>query len=87
MTFPHLIGSLLNLRDIEQGIEQLNRSVSAHYTIDIQPGTESGYSRVVIQKQARNIPLTSPLSLDNSGNKSTGKRLFTGGCFNNGFNI
>ncbi|WP_322958013.1 ShlB/FhaC/HecB family hemolysin secretion/activation protein [Providencia huashanensis] len=78
MTFPHLTGSLLNLRDIEQGLEQLNRSASAHYTIDIQPGTESGYSRVVIQKQARNIPLSSQLSLDNSGNKSTGKQLLTG---------
>ncbi len=79
MTFPHLTGGILNLRDIEQGLEQLNRSASAHYTIDIQPGNESGYSRVVIQKKARNIPLSSQLNLDNSGNKSTGKRLLTGG--------
>lgn len=78
MTFPHLTGSILNLRDIEQGLEQLNRSASARYTIDIQPGTQSGYSRVVIQKQVRTIPLSSQLSLDNSGNKSTGKQLLTG---------
>ncbi|WP_353166007.1 ShlB/FhaC/HecB family hemolysin secretion/activation protein [Providencia sp.] len=78
MTFPHLTGSILNLRDIEQGLEQLNRSTSARYTIDIQPGTQSGYSRVVIQKQARTIPLSSQLSLDNLGNKSTGKQLLTG---------
>lgn len=78
MTFPHLTGSILNLRDIEQGLEQLNRSASARYTIDIQPGTKSGYSRVVIQKQARTIPLSSQLALDNSGNKSTGKQLMTG---------
>ncbi|MTC72082.1 ShlB/FhaC/HecB family hemolysin secretion/activation protein [Providencia sp. wls1914] len=78
MTFPNLTGSILNLRDIEQGLEQLNRSTSARYTIDIQPGTKSGYSRVVIQKQASTLPLNSQLSLDNSGNKSTGKQLLTG---------
>lgn len=78
MTFPNLTGSILNLRDIEQGLEQLNRSTSARYTIDIQPGTKSGYSRVVIQKQVSTLPLNSQLSLDNSGNKSTGKQLLTG---------
>lgn len=79
MIFPHRVGNILNLRDIEQGLEQLNRSATALYEINIQPGTESGYSRVIIQKKARILPLSGQLSLDNSGNKSTGKQLLTGG--------
>ncbi|WP_353242847.1 ShlB/FhaC/HecB family hemolysin secretion/activation protein [Providencia sp.] len=76
--FPHQQGSILNLRDIEQGLEQLNRLSSAKYTIDIQPGSQNGYSRIIIHQQGKKWPLTSQLNLDNSGMKATGKQLLTG---------
>ncbi|WP_272522417.1 ShlB/FhaC/HecB family hemolysin secretion/activation protein [Providencia sp. PROV202] len=76
--FPHQRSNILNLRDIEQGLEQLNRLSSAKYTIDIQPGTQNGYSRIIIHKQGKKWPITSQLNLDNSGMKATGKQLLTG---------
>ncbi|QPE18358.1 ShlB/FhaC/HecB family hemolysin secretion/activation protein [Providencia rettgeri] len=77
--FPHQQGKILNLRHIEQGLEQLNRLSSAKYTIDIQPGSQSGYSRVIIHQQGKKWPITSQLNLDNSGMEATGKQLLTGG--------
>ncbi len=76
--FPHPQGQVLNLRDIEQGLEQLNRLSSARYTIDIQPGSQPGYSRVIIHKTGRQWPITGQLNLDNTGMKATGKQLLTG---------
>lgn len=48
MAFPHMIDGVLNLRDIEQGMEQLNRLPSQQVSIDIQPSTHSGYSNIDI---------------------------------------
>ncbi len=76
--FPHQQGKILNLRNIEQGLEQLNRLSSAKYTIDIQPGTQNGYSRIIIHQQGKKWPITGQLSFDNSGMKATGKQLLTG---------
>ncbi|HHE6469518.1 TPA: ShlB/FhaC/HecB family hemolysin secretion/activation protein [Providencia rettgeri] len=76
--FPHQQGKILNLRHIEQGLEQLNRLSSAKYTIDIQPGSQNGYSRIIIHQQGKKWPITSQLNLDNSGIKATGKQLVTG---------
>ncbi|WP_336844903.1 ShlB/FhaC/HecB family hemolysin secretion/activation protein [Providencia rettgeri] len=76
--FPSQQGKILNLRDIEQGLEQLNRLSSAKYTIDIQPGSQNGYSRIIIHQQGKKWPITGQLNLDNSGMKATGKQLFTG---------
>lgn len=77
--FPHQQGKILNLRHIEQGLEQLNRLSSAKYTIDIQPGSQNGYSRIIIHQQGKKWPITGQLNFDNSGMKATGKQLITGG--------
>lgn len=77
--YPDQQGKILNLRHIEQGLEQLNRLSSTKYTIDIQPGNQNGYSRVIIHQQGKKWPITSQLNLDNSGMKATGKQLITGG--------
>lgn len=78
MIFPNHIGAALNLRDLEQGLEQLNRSSSAKYTIDIQPSHKNGYSRIFVYKKSAKIPLNGQLSIDNSGVRATGKQLITG---------
>lgn len=69
--FPGLVGRPLNLREIEQGLDQLNRLRSAAATIQFVPGTEAGATEVVIRYQRAN-PLNLSLGYNNSGQESTG---------------
>nr|VFJ52012.1 MAG: Hemolysin activation/secretion protein [Candidatus Kentron sp. DK] len=70
--FPDLIGRPLNLRDIEQGIDQMNRLPSNRATVRIEPGERPGGSRVVIDNEPK-FPLRASLTHDNSGSASTGE--------------
>ncbi|NBJ34975.1 ShlB/FhaC/HecB family hemolysin secretion/activation protein [Serratia fonticola] len=72
MAFEGLIDRVLNLRDIEQGMEQLNRLPSQQVNIDIQPDLRPGYSNVVLLRVSKRLPLSLSLGADNSGQKSTG---------------
>lgn len=65
-------GTLFNLRDLEQGIEQVNRLSSNNARLDIQPGDAPGVSRVVIRNTPA-FPLHAFLSADNHGSESTGR--------------
>jgi hemolysin activation/secretion protein len=65
-------GGLLNLRDIEQGIDQVNRLSSNNATLDIQPGAVPGESTVVIHNKPT-FPVHASLSGDNTGSESTGR--------------
>ncbi|VTU06550.1 hemolysin activation/secretion protein [Actinobacillus porcinus] len=69
-------GELLNLRDIEQSLENLKRSPTADANIEIQPSqakdAELGDSDLLVT-YAQNFPFRLTLGLDNSGSKSTGK--------------
>ena len=71
MTFPGLEGKILNLRDIEQGMEQLNRVRQTPVEIEIVPGDTQGWS-VVNLTATPEFPLSGSASVDNSGQKSTG---------------
>lgn len=71
MTFPGLEGKILDLRDIEQGMEQLNRVRQVPVEIEIQPGDKQGWS-VVNLTAVPQFPLSGSVSFDNSGQKSTG---------------
>jgi hemolysin activation/secretion protein len=69
-------GDLLNLRDIEQALENFKRVPTAEADIQIEPASSEdatiGESDVVIAwKQA--VPLRLTLSADDSGTKATGK--------------
>ncbi len=70
--FP-LAGGLLNLRDFEQGIDQVNRLSSNNAALDIQPGATVGESVVVIHNKP-GFPVHASLSADNSGSESTGRK-------------
>lgn len=72
-TLPGLEGRLLNLRDLEQGLDQINRLASNSAKLDIQPGSVPGASTVVIKNQPQ-FPLHANVSLDNQGSATTGKR-------------
>ncbi|HGD3425626.1 TPA: ShlB/FhaC/HecB family hemolysin secretion/activation protein [Enterobacter hormaechei] len=82
MTFPGLEGKLLNLRDIEQGMEQLNRVRQRPVEIEILPGDRQGYS-VVNLTATPEFPLSGSVSFDNSGQKSTGTGQLNGALYGN----
>lgn len=65
-------GGLLNLRDFEQGIEQVNKLSSNNAALDIQPGQEAGASKVVINNNP-STPFHASLSADNTGSDNTGR--------------
>ena len=65
-------GSLLNIRDIEQTIDNFNSVPSQSADIKLEPGTKVGESNLVIDIK-RTKPWTLMTSIDNSGTKSTGK--------------
>lgn len=65
-------GDVLNLRHLEQGLENLKRVPSVAVNIDIEPGTQPGYSDLVVQwQQQKSLRVTE--TLDNSGSASTGR--------------
>lgn len=69
---PARPGDILNLRDVEQALENFKRIPSADADIQIEPAQEPGSSDLVISwKQA--FPVRLSLTADDSGSKSTGK--------------
>ncbi len=72
--FPQANGKLLNLQDIEQGLEQINRLQSNQARMDILPGKTPGASLVQIKSQTVRPWLIS-LSRDNSGQATTGELM------------
>ena len=70
--FPTGAGELLNLRDLEQGLEQMKRVTTQDVDMEIVPGELPGESEVVI-KVARSRPWKVIASVDDSGSKSSGK--------------
>lgn len=73
---PATPGDLLNLRDIEQALENFKRVPTAEADIQITPAraadAKPGESDVVI-KWSQRFPARVSLSVDNSGSKTTGK--------------
>jgi hemolysin activation/secretion protein len=71
---PAQPGDLLNLRDIEQGLENFKRVPTAEADIQILPADEPGESDLLITwKQA--FPLRLTLNVNDGGAKTTGKYL------------
>ncbi|MEI8631499.1 ShlB/FhaC/HecB family hemolysin secretion/activation protein [Vibrio sp. PP-XX7] len=69
--FPHLVGKILNLRDIEQGLDQINRLSRYNAQIKLLPGTKTGFSIVDIRTKTGRWNNAS-FGFNNSGQKSTG---------------
>lgn len=80
MVIPARKGDILNLRDLEQGMEQLNRLATQQVKIDILPGEQPGFSQVKLTRQSR-IPLSGNIAFDNSGQESTGEHQLNGGLW------
>jgi len=71
--FPGLDGKPLNLRDLEMGLEQVNRLPSNNATLELLPGQQAGGSVVSIKNTpSRRWRVTA--SADNQGGESTGRK-------------
>lgn len=73
MGFPGQTGEVLNLRELEQLVDQLNRLPSRQAQLELVPGQEVGDSRVRLQGQ-RSKPWRAGLSRNNDGQESTGEQ-------------
>lgn len=70
--FPSRPGDILNLRDLEQGLEQMKRVSSQDAEMQLLPGDKPGESIIQINVKQKK-PWKLVLSLDDSGSKATGK--------------
>ncbi|ABI62562.1 Hemolysin activator protein precursor [Granulibacter bethesdensis CGDNIH1] len=70
--FQDLSGNILNLRDLEQGLEQMNRLPSWDARMHIEPGKKTGTSIVVIETP-HNGWLHGAAWVDNYGQQWTGR--------------
>lgn len=70
--FPFAEGKVLQLRHIEQGLEQMNKLSSNDAFMEVHPGAQEGGS-VVMVTSGGGAENTFTLSYDNSGSASTGE--------------
>lgn len=73
-TLPLQEGAILNLRDIEQALENLKRVPTAEADIQIEPADQPGWSHLVVKYQQK-FPLRLTLSADDSGTRATGRYM------------
>ncbi|WP_448723250.1 ShlB/FhaC/HecB family hemolysin secretion/activation protein [Pseudomonas farris] len=73
MAFPGKAGDLVNLREIEQMVDQLNRLPSNDAQMELTPGQNIGGSEVLV-KNTPQKPWRVGLSRHNDGQKSTGEQ-------------
>ena len=71
--FPIKSGDLLNLHQIEQGLENLKRVPSATASMEIVPTEKVDKSNIIVSWKQAPIPYRFSISADDSGSKSTGK--------------
>jgi len=74
--FPGLEGKPLNIRDIEQGLVQLNRLESNKVTMDVGLGTSPGDSVITISNNP-SFPLHGSISYNNLGSPSISREQAT----------
>lgn len=72
-TFPITEGHLLNIRDLEQGVEQMNRLPSRTVQTQLEPGEQADTSVVHILSQANGSRFRGGVTLDNSGTPALGR--------------
>lgn len=70
--FPAHEGQLLDLRDIEQGLENLQRLPTVQANMEIVPGEQPGESDILLNWQQQRMWRLGA-SLDDSGTRSTGR--------------
>jgi hemolysin activation/secretion protein len=81
--FPGLENRRLNLRDFEQGLDQINRLPNSNATVEFEPGSKQGQSIAVIDNTIDKSWRVSA-GLDNSGSEATGElqQNYSGEAYN-----
>ena len=74
--FPIREGDILNIRNIEQGIEQMKRIGSQYVSVELEPGTKPLATNIVLETTKKS-PIHGMISIDDSGLKDTGKLQWT----------
>ncbi|WP_342051534.1 MULTISPECIES: ShlB/FhaC/HecB family hemolysin secretion/activation protein [unclassified Cupriavidus] len=69
-------GELLNLRDVEQAVEQMNRLSSNDARVGLYPGSEPGQTIVKVTNRGTR-PVHLYTSFDNMGTKATGRNTLS----------
>ncbi|KDE73628.1 ShlB/FhaC/HecB family hemolysin secretion/activation protein [Fusobacterium necrophorum] len=67
ITFPQRADKILNIRDLDQGMDNL----TDHSTMDIKPASKEGYSNIFIKK--KNKPFILFLNYNDLGQSGTGR--------------
>ena len=71
--FPDMLEQIIHIRDIEQGLDQMNRLASNRATMNIEPVKDKpGYSKINIQNTPNNR-YRFYFGVDNLGSESTGR--------------
>ncbi|THF66296.1 ShlB/FhaC/HecB family hemolysin secretion/activation protein [Pseudothauera nasutitermitis] len=78
LAFPGQEGERLNLRELEQLVDQLNRLPSNRATVELIPGEAVGGSRAVIANQPEK-PWRLSFTRHNDGQRSTGRQQWAVG--------
>ena len=73
MAFPGLKGKQLNLRDIEQGVDQLSRLAYAEPDIDIAPSDLPGASVIQVKQNNSGLRFRPGVLINNDGSQTTGR--------------
>jgi hemolysin activation/secretion protein len=73
--FGNPVGQAFQLREFEQGLDQMNRLKSVEAIMQLQPGAEVGGSYVLVQRLQEDR-FRGYFRLDNMGSESTGQNTF-----------
>jgi hemolysin activation/secretion protein len=78
---PDIEGEPLNMRDLEQGIDQINRLTTHDAKMSLEPGSKAGGTQVSINTQVER-PWSLSVATDNYGSQATGQKQleFAGQC-------
>jgi hemolysin activation/secretion protein len=81
-------GDILNVRDIEQGLEQIQRLSSQTMTTEIAPGNAPDTSQLILQNKNNPKWWQGAVTVDNSGSSGLGRTQFSGyGVIENPLNV
>jgi hemolysin activation/secretion protein len=75
--FPNRPGNILNVRDLEQGLEQMRRVPKQQVDMKLKPGSDSNHSIVVLDVKRQRM-WGAGLSIDDSGLENTGRLQVSG---------
>ena len=73
VAFPGTKGRQLNLRDLEQGVDQLARLGGAEPDIDIAPAELPGSSNLIVRRKRADRSIRASYAANNDGSANTGR--------------